>query len=101
MTTTTDRPMPMRINGFPIPELLPQKLGGLTTRTKDELIALIHDMAHDWQLLNGIHNNRAHNNDWCSDYESNQIGYNQLFRVLQLRPRSDLGLRGTHNTGLL
>lgn len=81
---------------LPREDLIPDSLRQLHTRTKSELIGLLHDAIHDWQKLNQIHNDRAFNNSWCGEYERNQETYNKRFRVFMLHAR-DTRLLGSYD----
>lgn len=82
------------ITDLPCTELLTEKLQHLSRLRKDDLIGILHDMIHDWQKLNQIHNDRASSNGWCPEYEERQARYNAEFKVMKLSPRSS-GLTGS------
>lgn len=58
--------------------------------SKEELIEVVKDMAHDWTELNAIHNRTARQRDWCGSYEARQHDYNANFRVFQLQGRNSV-----------
>jgi hypothetical protein len=89
------------IDGKSVPLQLPPNLDEMK---KDELKELLVKMAEDWQMLNAIHNARARDHGWCSDYEGRQHNYNTRLKVLVLQgrnhgPKTDSGFSG-HRCGL-
>jgi hypothetical protein len=62
--------------------------------TKEELADLLVKMAQDWQMLNAIHNRRADDHGWCSEYEERQRAYNNTLHILKLQPRN-IGLQAS------
>lgn len=88
-------PMP-RVTSLPAEELLPPELHERTLRDldKDQLIAVINKLCHDWQFINQVYNDRAVNNGWCSEYEQRQTHYNGKMLLLRLHGRRS-GLLGS------
>lgn len=85
---------------LPFLDLLDSALQELKSLTKDQLIKMIENRAHDWQALNRHHNDRAIAYNWCGVYESHQYHYNRGFRVMRLIGRDELRM-GTVNVRVL
>lgn len=72
------------------PCVLPTTLLKINGLSEEELVSLVVNMIHDWEKLNEIHNNRAHERGWCGEYENRQALYNAQFKVLKLSSRNRL-----------
>lgn len=68
-------------------------MANLDGMTRDELIALVEDMRHDWDLMNEFINTQATMFGWCDEYEERLLKYNPSFRVLQAHGRYPDGKR--------
>lgn len=73
-------------------------LRDLDSMPETELRLLVLDMADDWLELNWVHNQRARNNGWCSEYEELQNHKNRKFKVLKLFGREHPAVSATDRT---
>lgn len=64
--------------------------------TRDELLALVADMRHDWAAMNRFINTQATAFGWCDEYEERLYKYNTEFRVFKADGRVPEGARIMH-----
>jgi hypothetical protein len=61
--------------------------------TREELVALVTDLADDFVQANRIANTQATAFGWCAEYEERLDGYNRDFKVLEMQGRTPKGAR--------
>lgn len=64
--------------------------------TRDELLALVADMRHDWAAMNRFVNTQATAFGWCDEYEERLYKHNCEFIVFKAEGRVPEGARIMH-----